>query len=132
MRTRLHADEPVRLGAVLAPWPATLGAALFLLVGRGFACDRDPYQYGNAWAEDDLGYCTHSGLEAMTSGPGGFVGAWALLAVTVGLPLVTIVAGALLTRRARLVWTLTIGAALAVLAFFVLFGHTTIVGGAGG
>jgi hypothetical protein len=70
---------------IRAPWPAALGASLFLLIGRGFACDRDPRQYGNAWAEDHSGYCTHTGLEGMTSGPGGFVLAWALPAVTVGL-----------------------------------------------
>ena len=46
----------------------------------------DPYQFGNAWAEDDLGDCTSTGLTAMTSGPAGFALAWALLAVTVGLP----------------------------------------------
>ena len=117
---------------VLAPWPATLGAALFLLVGRGLACDRDPYQFGNAWAEDHSGYCTHTGLEAMTRGPADLVLAWALLAVTVGLPLLTILAGALLTGRARLVWALTVASAFAVIAFYVLAGHVTIVGGAGG
>jgi len=35
---------------VLAPWPAALGGAIFLLIGRWLACDRDPYQFGNAWA----------------------------------------------------------------------------------
>jgi hypothetical protein len=117
---------------IRAPWPAALGASLFLLLGRAWACDRDPYQYGNAWAEDHSGYCSHSGLEAMTGGPGGFLLAWALLAATAGLPLLMIFAGARLSRRPRLVWSLTVAASLFVVAFYVVAGHTTIVGGAGG
>ena len=68
----------------------------------------------------------------MTSGPGRFALAWALYAVTVGLPLLTIFVGARVTHRARLVWTLTALTAPAVIAFYVLAGHVTIVGGAGG
>jgi hypothetical protein len=64
--------------------------------------------------------------------PAAFALAWALLAATVGLPLLTIVAGAHLTGRARLVWALTGATSFAVIAFYVLAGHVTIVGGAGG
>jgi hypothetical protein len=68
----------------------------------------------------------------MTSGPAEFVLAWTLLTLTVGLPLLTFFAAALLTRRPRVVGALTITSALAVAVFFVLAGHVTIVGGAGG
>ena len=90
--------------AVLAPWPAALGASFLLRLGRWWGCNRDPAQFGNAWTEDHNGYCTHSGWDAMTSGPAEFLLAWALLVVTIGLPLLVLVAGAFVTHRARLVW----------------------------
>jgi hypothetical protein len=117
---------------MLEPWPAALGAAFVLELGRLWGCNRDPTPYGNAWTEDHNGYCTHSGWEAMTSGPAEFLLAWALLAVTVGLPLLILFGGAFVTHRARLVWALTVVASLGVAAFFVVAGHMTIVGGGGG
>jgi hypothetical protein len=121
-----------RRAAVLAPWPAAAGASFVLLLGRLWGCNRDPTPYGNAWTEDHNGYCTHSGWEAMTSGAAEFLLAGALLVVTIGLPLLTLVASSYLTGRGWLVWGLTIAASLAVVVFFVVAGHVTIVGGAGG
>ncbi|WP_028063715.1 hypothetical protein [Solirubrobacter soli] len=117
---------------ILAPWPAALGASLFLALGHMWGCYRDPSQYGNAWSEDHSGYCTHSSWAAMTSGPAEFLLAGMLLAVTVGLPLVVFVGSAVVTRRMWLVWTLTVLASLGVAVFFVIAGHVTIVGGGGG
>jgi hypothetical protein len=117
---------------VLAPWPAALGASFWLAIAHVWGCYRDPLPYGNAWTEDHFGYCSHSSWHAMTSGPAQFLLAWTLLAVTVGLPLIIFVASALVTRRMWLVWTLTVLASLAVVVFFVVAGHVTIVGGGGG
>ena len=123
---------------VLAPWPAALGGAIFLLIGRWLACDRDPYQFGNAWAEDDLGYCTASGWHTLTAGPASFLLACVLLLATVLWPLTTMLLGAWLADRredarvAPAVWLFSGVGSLGVVAFSIVAGHVTIVGGAGG
>ena len=100
---------------------------LILLLGRYAACHRDASPYGNAWTEDHHGYCTHSGWDALTGGPGSIALACLLLALTALWP-----ATALLVTRGRAVFTATAVGSLAVVALYVAWGHVTIVGGAGG
>lgn len=133
--TRRAAVRPV-----LAAWPFALWGSTLLTAGRLAACHRDASSYGNAWTEDHSGYCAASGWDAVTNGAGGgpFV-ALALLAVTAALP-ATVLACATLVSAARRhagrltrAWPIAAGLGIvAVVAFYLQWGHVTIVGGAGG
>jgi hypothetical protein len=100
---------------------------LILLGGRYVACHRDASPYGNAWTEDHHGYCTRSGWDALTGGPGSFALACLLLALTALWP-----ATALLVLRGRVVFGAIAAGSVAVVVFYVAWGHVAIVGGAGG
>jgi hypothetical protein len=135
--------EPSRraaTGPVLAAWPFALGACLLLFGGRFAACHRDASSYGNAWTEDQFGYCTNSGWDALTGGAGrGPLVALALLAVTAALPATVLVCATLVSARRRhagrlsRAWPLVAGiGTVAVVAFYLKWGHVSIIGGAGG
>jgi hypothetical protein len=122
-----------------AEWPFALLGCVLLAATRYAACHRDASPYGNAWTEDHNGYCTNTGWDALMAGPGGeSLRAVVLLAVTVAWPATALAIAALVAtgrhdRLARRAWpAMTLAGAVLVVAFFVMWGHVTIVGGGGG
>jgi hypothetical protein len=124
----------------LSLWPLAFAGCVVLTLIRLAACHPDAASQGNAWTEDHNGYCTNSGWDALTAGPGhGSLLALVLLAVTVAWPATVMAAwvvvaarrrGAALTDRA---YAVVAGAGgVLVVAFILEGGHATVVGGAGG
>jgi hypothetical protein len=138
--TRGSPSRDASVRTLLALWPYALWGCALLAGTRYAACHRDASSYGNAWTADRNGYCTNSGWDALTAGPGnGSLLAFVLLAVTAAWPATVLAAAALVAARrhdarlSRRVWPVVIGAGAAlVVAFFLKWGHVTIVGGAGG
>jgi hypothetical protein len=124
----------------LSLWPIAFAGCVVLTLIRLAACHPDAASQGNAWTEDHNGYCTNSGWDALTAGPGsGSLLALILLAVTVAWPATVLACGtavaagrgdAGLAPRAY-AWAAAVGGAL-IVAFILKWGHATVVGGAGG
>ena len=124
----------------LALWPLAFAGCVVLTLVRLAACHPDAASQGNAWTEDHNGYCTNSGWDALTAGPGsGSLLALVLLAVTVAWPATVLACAAAVAAGRRdeglasraYTWAAAIGGVL-VVAFILRWGHATVVGGAGG
>jgi hypothetical protein len=130
--------SPVKV--TLALWPLAFAGCILLTLVRLGACNRDASSQGNAWTKDHSGYCTSSGWDALTAGPGsGTLTALALLALTAAWPAsALVITGSIAALRDdarhldRAWWIVAGGGAVLVVAFFLKWGHMTIVGGAGG